>query len=170
MVTDIEEAVAEGSPIQSLPELVAKAKANPGAVSYGHAGPGSVPHLAVAAGEAWTWRTTPERAYDELWSRFRAALEPIAAELGIPGLALFLGLIGSVLLYSRRVRRRCRAVMPSTAQQLRFMELGLIAFMVTGVFGSFSRLSFLYLVVMLLWVTARACEDDFRAYRRLTAA
>lgn len=93
-----------------------------------------------------------------------------AAELGIPGLALFLGLIGSVLLYSRRVRRRCRAVMPSTAQQLRFMELGLIAFMVTGVFGSFSRLSFLYLVVMLLWVTARACEDDFRAYRRLTAA
>jgi O-antigen ligase len=92
-----------------------------------------------------------------------------AAELGLPGLALFLSLIGSVLLYARRVRLRCRALMPLAAQQLRFMELGLIAYMVTGVFGSFSRLSFLYLVVMLLWVTARACEDDLQAYRRLLA-
>jgi probable O-glycosylation ligase (exosortase A-associated) len=90
-----------------------------------------------------------------------------AAELGIPGLVLFLGLISTVLLYSRRVRLRCRAVMPTAAQQLRFMELGLIAFMVTGVFGSFSRLSFLYLIVMLIWVTARVCEDDLRAYQKL---
>jgi tripartite-type tricarboxylate transporter receptor subunit TctC len=42
-------AVAENSPIKTLPELIAKAKAKPGTVSYGHAGPGSVPHLSIAA-------------------------------------------------------------------------------------------------------------------------
>lgn len=42
-------AVAENSPIKSLPELIARAKAKPGAVSYGHAGAGSIPHLSVAS-------------------------------------------------------------------------------------------------------------------------
>lgn len=42
-------AVAENSPVKTLPELIAKAKAQPGTVSYGHAGAGSVPHLSVAA-------------------------------------------------------------------------------------------------------------------------
>lgn len=43
--------VAESSPIRTLPDLVARAKARPGTVSYGHAGPGSIPHLSVAAVE-----------------------------------------------------------------------------------------------------------------------
>ncbi|NYT86957.1 Bug family tripartite tricarboxylate transporter substrate binding protein [Pollutimonas harenae] len=42
-------AVTPDSPIKSLEDLIQKAKANPGDVSYGHAGPGSVPHLSVAA-------------------------------------------------------------------------------------------------------------------------
>ena len=42
-------AVREDSPIRSMQELVARAKANPGKVSYGHAGPASIPHLSVAA-------------------------------------------------------------------------------------------------------------------------
>jgi tripartite-type tricarboxylate transporter receptor subunit TctC len=42
-------AVNADSPVKSLDELVARAKAAPGTVSYGHAGPGSVPHLGVAA-------------------------------------------------------------------------------------------------------------------------
>ena len=41
-------AVKDDSPIKTLDELVAKAKAAPGTLSYGHAGPGSVPHLATA--------------------------------------------------------------------------------------------------------------------------
>jgi tripartite-type tricarboxylate transporter receptor subunit TctC len=44
-------AVRAESPIRSLPDLVAQAKANPGKLSYGHAGPASVPHLSVAAME-----------------------------------------------------------------------------------------------------------------------
>lgn len=41
--------VPEASPMRTLPDLVARAKAQPGAVSYGHAGQGSIPHLSVAA-------------------------------------------------------------------------------------------------------------------------
>lgn len=42
-------AVRPDSPIQSLPDLVARAKAAPGKLSYGHAGAGSVPHMGVSA-------------------------------------------------------------------------------------------------------------------------
>lgn len=42
-------AVKSDSPIKSLDDLMARAKAAPGTLSYGHAGPGSVPHLSVAA-------------------------------------------------------------------------------------------------------------------------
>lgn len=40
-------AVKPGSPFKSLKELVDHAKANPGTLSYGSPGPGSLPHLAM---------------------------------------------------------------------------------------------------------------------------
>lgn len=42
-------AVRQDSPIKSMSDLVALAKAQPGKLSYGHAGAGSVPHLSVGA-------------------------------------------------------------------------------------------------------------------------
>lgn len=42
-------AVKQDSPIKSMQELVARAKAEPGKLSYGHAGAGSVPHMSVGA-------------------------------------------------------------------------------------------------------------------------
>ncbi|MET4580495.1 tripartite tricarboxylate transporter substrate binding protein [Ottowia thiooxydans] len=42
-------AVKQDSPIKSFEELVASARQKPGVVSYGHAGPASVPHLSMAA-------------------------------------------------------------------------------------------------------------------------
>lgn len=41
--------VRENSPLASMKELVALAKSRPGGVSYGHAGPASIPHLSVGA-------------------------------------------------------------------------------------------------------------------------
>jgi hypothetical protein len=41
--------VRNDSPIKSLSELIQLAKANPGKISYGHAGTGSVPHLSIGA-------------------------------------------------------------------------------------------------------------------------
>ncbi len=43
--------VPEASPVRSLADLVARARARPGAVPYGHAGQASIPHLSVAAVE-----------------------------------------------------------------------------------------------------------------------
>ncbi len=43
--------VRPDSPIKSMQELVARATAEPGKLSYGHAGAGSVPHMGVAAVE-----------------------------------------------------------------------------------------------------------------------
>ena len=42
-------AVRPDSPIQSMQDLAARAKAAPGKLAYGHAGAGSVPHMGVAA-------------------------------------------------------------------------------------------------------------------------
>lgn len=47
-------AVREDSPVRSLTELLARGQANPGGISYGHAGPASVPHLSMAAVERAT--------------------------------------------------------------------------------------------------------------------
>ncbi|MBH1965844.1 MAG: tripartite tricarboxylate transporter substrate binding protein [Comamonadaceae bacterium] len=41
--------VTQDSPIRSMKDLVERAKASPGKLSYGHAGTGSVPHLSVAS-------------------------------------------------------------------------------------------------------------------------
>ena len=42
-------AVRQDSPIKSMEDLVARARANPGKLSYGHAGAGSAPHLSVGS-------------------------------------------------------------------------------------------------------------------------
>lgn len=39
--------VRPGSPYQTVGDIIAAAKANPGRLSYGHAGTGSIPHLAM---------------------------------------------------------------------------------------------------------------------------
>ncbi|MDX3906567.1 MAG: tripartite tricarboxylate transporter substrate binding protein [Pigmentiphaga sp.] len=41
-------AVRKDSPVKTLKELLEQARQQPGKLSYGHAGPGSVPHLATA--------------------------------------------------------------------------------------------------------------------------
>lgn len=47
-------AVKEDSPIRNMTDLLARAQVNPGGISYGHAGPASVPHLSMAAIERAT--------------------------------------------------------------------------------------------------------------------
>jgi O-antigen ligase len=84
----------------------------------------------------------------------------LAATVGVPGLMMFLGLIGAVFLHAEKARRRCRKLLPRTAQQLFFLQMGMVGFLVAGVFASYGRISFLYLHMALIYAVAQACNDD----------
>lgn len=78
----------------------------------------------------------------------------LVAETGLPGLVLFVGMLGSVLLRSLRVEQNIRLVAPLEAEQLRILRFGLIAYLIAAIFGSFHRVSFLYLYLAVLWSAA----------------
>ena len=80
----------------------------------------------------------------------------LAAETGLPGLALFLGLIGAILARVEHVRRRVRRTMPAASRQLVYLEAGLAAYLLAGVFGSFAKLPFLYIHLALMLAVSSA--------------
>ena len=92
-----------------------------------------------------------------------------AAENGYPGLILFLLLVGVTIGRARRVRKRCGTVLPNAAQQLRYLEIGLIAFLVAGVWGSYGKLAFLYVHIALIWAMAAAMEAEWRRTHQAAA-
>jgi putative inorganic carbon (hco3(-)) transporter len=80
----------------------------------------------------------------------------IAAETGLPGLVLFLMLVASVLRRAHEARRRAQRVLPAQAEMLRWLQYGLIGYLTAGVFGSYSRLTFPYVFLGLLWSASQA--------------
>lgn len=78
----------------------------------------------------------------------------LAAEVGIPGLLLFLVLVWTVLRRSRRIRRQLRGSSPDLAQAQRWLEMGLVSYLTAGIFGSFSKLAFPYVFMALIWAHA----------------
>ena len=94
----------------------------------------------------------------------------ILAENGAPGFVLFLAMLASALWDAERVRRRCRHALPREAEQLALLQCGVLSFLFAGLFGSFGYISFLYIQLMLVWSTARACERDLDALPPLSDA
>jgi len=76
----------------------------------------------------------------------------VMAETGIVGFACFAGLIVATLVRAERQRRRSRATHPELAIQLGYLELGLVAFLIAGIWGSYGNLVFLYLHLSLIHV------------------
>ena len=74
----------------------------------------------------------------------------VAAETGIPGLVLFMTMIGLVAIPAELTRRRAKGT--PRAAQLLALELGLCAYMLAGIFGSFAKLSFLYIQLATIWL------------------
>jgi len=85
----------------------------------------------------------------------------VAAETGLPGLFLFLATIASVAIPTDRVRRLAKGT--PRAVQLLALELGLLAFLLAGVFGSFGKLSFLYIQLALMWAIADVTKRELAA-------
>jgi probable O-glycosylation ligase (exosortase A-associated) len=84
----------------------------------------------------------------------------VLAETGAPGLLLFLALLLTTAWKAERIRRACRARLPHASTQLLYLELGLVTFLVAGIFGSFAHLSFLYIHLVLIWAVAEVCRHD----------
>lgn len=92
----------------------------------------------------------------------------VLAETGVPGFLLFLGLLGSVLWKVARARRTARE--DAAKHQLRYLEIGLYAYLFASVFATYNHLIFLYLHLALLFgmsrvVRRRARERAVRAHR-----
>jgi len=76
----------------------------------------------------------------------------LAAELGLPGLVLWCALVLSVLRYAYRSRRL--ATPGELATQQAWIERALWAYLVAGMFGSYAKLTFPYLLLAVLWCSA----------------
>lgn len=75
----------------------------------------------------------------------------LAAELGLPGLLLWAALVISVLKHvkwAERSKSRLQSVDP------RWLKYGLLAFLTEGIFGSYSDLAVIYLVLGTMWSAA----------------
>jgi len=85
----------------------------------------------------------------------------VAAETGLPGLFLFLATILAVAIPTERVRRMAKGT--ARAEQLLALELGLLAFLLAGVFGSFAKLSFLYIQLAFMWAITAVTKREMAA-------
>jgi O-antigen ligase len=85
------------------------------------------------------------------------------AETGYIGFLFFTGIILSTLIYVRRVRRRARYRMPKSALQLYYLQNAMIAFLIAGMFGSFSYLHLLYIYLAVCWAWAKMVSTKLAA-------
>jgi O-antigen ligase len=84
----------------------------------------------------------------------------VMAETGIVGFMLFMAIFGVAMVRADRVRRRIRERFPRYSQQLLFLNLGLLGYLLAGIFGSFSGLSFPYIYVALLVAMTSLAEGS----------
>jgi O-antigen ligase len=81
----------------------------------------------------------------------------IAAELGLPGLLLWLGLVASVFRRWWRVSGESRR--PSLAIQAGWVERAIIAFLIAGFFGTYSGITMIYLMLGILLSASMLVEQ-----------
>jgi putative inorganic carbon (HCO3(-)) transporter len=84
----------------------------------------------------------------------------LLAETGLPGLLLFLTVIGTTILDAERTRRRARDARPAAALQIYYLELGLFGYLVAGIWGSYAQLVLTYLYVAILYATTQILKEE----------
>ncbi len=82
----------------------------------------------------------------------------LAAEMGFPGLLLWLGLVGSVLAQVRR--RRAHLEADDRTIQVLWIERAVIGFLVAGFFASYAALTVFYLFLGTLWAASSVLGRD----------
>lgn len=84
----------------------------------------------------------------------------IAAETGIPGLALYLLIWAAVIVRLRRAKSMIRAVRPADHQFLVFIELSVFAYLAASLFGSYGTISFTYLIIAFVWLASEILSRE----------
>jgi O-antigen ligase len=82
----------------------------------------------------------------------------LAAEMGLPGLLFWLGLVGSVL--ARVRRRRAHLIADDRMIQVFWIERAVIGFLVAGLFISYASLTVFYLFLGILWTASNMLGRD----------
>lgn len=82
----------------------------------------------------------------------------VLAETGWPGLIIFLCTIASAVRYAERVRRSLRTADRSASTAIWYIELGLLAYLIAAIWGTFGHAVFLYLHLGILWSLASAYD------------
>jgi O-antigen ligase len=82
----------------------------------------------------------------------------IGAEMGLVGLAIFIAMIATAYIDAEITRRRAKHLPRS--HQILALQLGLVAFLLASVFGSYSKLAFLYVQLAFLWVTTNLTKME----------
>jgi O-antigen ligase len=82
----------------------------------------------------------------------------LAAEMGLPGLLLWLGLVASVLIQVRR--RRARLEADDRTIQVLWIERAVIGFLVAGLFGTYAGITVFYLFLGILWAASNMLGRD----------
>jgi putative inorganic carbon (hco3(-)) transporter len=82
----------------------------------------------------------------------------VAAEMGLPGLVLWLGLVGSVLVQVRR--RRALLEADDRTIQILWIERAVIGYLVAGFFGTYGGLTLFYLFLGILWAASNVLGTD----------
>jgi len=86
----------------------------------------------------------------------------VAAETGIPGLLIFLVLVGNVLWSARDTRpgggKRRGGARDPDRERLHWLTSALAGYLVAALFGSYARLSVTYIFISLVWAAARAAK------------
>lgn len=89
----------------------------------------------------------------------------LMAETGYLGFAFFMLLVLGTVIPAERTRRRAARSFPQRAQQLYYMEAGLLAYGVAGIFGSYGLIVFTYLHLALIYAAAAMLRRDLRRVR-----
>ena len=118
-------------------------------------GPGMMPHTSRLATMRDNLNYTVRGDRDTHSTYLR-----IAAETGFPGVVLYIATWLAVFWRVRVARRTVRATRHGDYQVLLFLELGMFAFMVASLFGTYGALSFTYLSMGVAWLTAEILQKE----------
>jgi len=85
----------------------------------------------------------------------------LAVEMGLPGLLLWLGLVGSVLAQVRRRRAQLQA--DDCTVQVLWIYRAIIGFLVAGIFASYAGVTVFYLFLGILWAAVNMSSSNAKA-------